>query len=68
MFPPVFKKIEFLVRFAVFGLAFYFILDYIFVCEVNNVLGLSLLIITLIIISVLYYFFGRKKMCPVCRR
>lgn len=67
-FPPVMKKFEFIIKLAAFGLAFYYILDYIFVCEVSNVIGLSSLIIILIAIAVLHYFFGRKKFCPMCKK
>ena len=50
------KKLEFLVKFLVFSLT----LDYIFVCEVDNVIGISILILSIIIITILHYIFGRK--------
>ena len=67
-FPTAFKKIEFLIKLAAFGLAFYYILDYIFVCEVSNVIGLTALVIIIIAIAILHYFFGRKKFCPTCKK
>ena len=54
------KKLEFLVKFLVFSLTFYYTLDYIFVCEVDNVIGISILILSIIIITILHYIFGRK--------
>ena len=54
------KKFEFIVKFFVFSLTFYYTLDYIFVCEVDNNLGISILILTVIIILILHSMFGRK--------
>jgi len=54
------KKLEFIVKFLVFSLTFYYTLDYIFVCEVDNIVGISILILSIIIITILHYIFGRK--------
>lgn len=65
-----FKKFEFLIKIAVFALTFYYTLDYIFVCEVSNVTGTTVLIAILITITLLHYFFGRnnKNVCPTCNK
>ena len=67
-FPPFLKKFEFLIKLAVFALCFYYTLDYIFICEVNNILGLSTLVFVVILIVVIQYFFGRKNKCPSCNK
>jgi hypothetical protein len=65
-----FKKFEFLIKIAVFALTFYYTLDYIFVCEVSNLTGVSILIGVLITITLLHYFFGKKEqnVCPLCKK
>ena len=52
---------EFLIRMLIFAASLYLTLEYVFVCEVNTKLGLSLLISTFMIIISLFYIFGNKK-------
>jgi hypothetical protein len=65
MISPLPKNFEFIVKFFVFSMTFYYTLDYIFVCEVNNSIGISLLIITIITITILHSIYGRKT-ATVC--
>ncbi len=66
--PDFLKKFEFIIKLGVFALAFYYTLDYIFVCEVKNSIGISSIILILIIVFILQYFFGRKTFCPTCKK
>ena len=65
-----FKRFEFLIKIAVFALTFYYTLDYIFVCEVSNSMGVAVLILILVAITLLHYFFGKKdkNVCPMCKK
>lgn len=69
-FGALFKKYEFIVRIAVFALTFYYTLDFIFVCEVSNLVGVSVLIVVLLSIILIHYFVGRKHqvLCPLCKK
>ena len=60
MITPFPKNFEFIIKFFVFSLTFYYTLDYIFVCEVNNSVGITALIITIIVITILHSIYGRK--------
>ena len=57
---PLPKNLEFIIKFFVFSLSFYYTLDYIFVCEVNNSVGISVLILTIITIVIIHSIYGRK--------
>lgn len=52
---------EFLVRIIIFAASLYLTLEYVFVCEVNTKIGMSVLILTFLLIILLFYIFGNKK-------
>ena len=53
--------IEFLFRMIVFACAFFFVLEYVFVCEVNNKIGMSILILIIILVLIIFSIFGKKE-------
>lgn len=52
---------EFLIRIFIFAASLYLTLEYVFICEVNTKVGMSLLIATFMVIITLFYIFGNKK-------
>ena len=57
----MFKKVEFIVKILAFAITFYFTIDYIFACEVNNVFGITILLMILISITIFHYYFNKNK-------
>ena len=55
------NTIEFLIKIIVFAAAFFFILEYIFACEIHNTVGLLSLSSVLVIVIILFWFLGNKK-------
>lgn len=53
--------IEFLIRMVIFAASMYLTLEYVYVCEVNNQIGISILSIVFMLILTLFYIFGNKK-------
>jgi hypothetical protein len=52
---------EFLIKMIVFAVGFYFILEYVFACEVQNWIGLLGVFIILGIVSIFYWFVGKER-------
>jgi hypothetical protein len=52
---------EFLIRIIIFAASLYLTLEYVFVCDVNTKIGMSVLILTFLLIILLFYIFGNKK-------
>jgi hypothetical protein len=50
---------EFLIKMIAFAVAFYFVLEYVFACEVRNWIGLLGVFIVLGIIAIFYWFVGK---------
>ncbi len=51
---------EFLVKMLAFAIAFYFVLEYVFACEVQNWVGLLGVFIVLGIVAMFYWFVGKE--------
>ncbi len=51
---------EFLIKMLAFAIAFYFVLEYVFACEVQNWIGLLGVFIVLGIVTMFYWFVGKE--------
>ena len=62
--------IEFISKIFIFAVTYYYVLNYLFLCEVNTHFG-NAIILLLIIIITLYHFLIRQKgaiVCNSCKR
>ncbi len=53
--------IEFIVKMTIFAFALFFILEYVFACQVHNSVGIMSLSLVIIIVLILFWFFGNTK-------
>ena len=60
--------IEYFVKLILFAITYYFVLDYVFVCDIPTKYSATIVAATLIVITVLYVLFGSKdiKRCNYC--
>lgn len=62
--------LSFIIRILAFFTTYYFMIDYLFICNVNTKLGSTIVIIGIITISLVYYPLRGKhlQMCTKCNR
>ena len=53
--------IEFIVKMVIFAFALFFILEYVFACQVHNSVGIMSLSLVIMIVLILFWFFGNTK-------
>jgi multisubunit Na+/H+ antiporter MnhB subunit len=59
-------ELEFSMRITIFAIALYYILEYVFICEISNGIGMSALVFVITAVILLFWFFGRKKLKCIC--
>ena len=52
--------LEFSVRMVVFAAAFYYILEYVFVCELHNTVSLAVLFCVITGVICIFWLYGKK--------
>jgi len=60
------NELEFSMRITIFAVALYYILEYVFICEISNGIGISTLVFVITTVILLFWFFGRKKLKCIC--
>ena len=60
--------IEYIVKLILFSITYYFVLDYVFVCNVPTKYSATIVASTLVIITILYILFAKKdiRRCDTC--
>lgn len=53
--------VEFIVKMVIFAFALYFVIEYVFACQVHNTIGIMSLSFTIMLVLILFWFFGDKK-------
>lgn len=61
---------ELILRIIIFALALYYLLEFVYMCNVSNWIGFSLLITILIVVCILYIVFRGQniKRCGRCKQ
>lgn len=62
--------ISFIIRILAFFTTYYFMMDYLFICNVNTKIGSTIVIIGIIVISMVYYPLRGKYLttCTKCNQ
>jgi hypothetical protein len=62
--------LSFIIRILAFFTTYYFMIDYLFICNVNTKIGSTIVIVGIITISLVYYPLRGKhlKICTKCNR
>jgi hypothetical protein len=53
--------IEFVAKMIIFAFALFFIIEYVFACQVHNTIGIMSLSLVITTVLILFWFFGNKK-------
>jgi hypothetical protein len=53
--------IEFIAKMIIFAFALFFIIEYVFACQVHNTVGIMSLSLVIATVLILFWFFGNKK-------
>ena len=53
--------IEFIAKMILFAFALFFILEYVFACQVHNTVGITSLSLVITTVLILFWFFGNTK-------
>ena len=53
--------VEFIVKMIIFAFALFFILEYVFACQIHNTTGIMSLSLVIMIVLILFWFFGNTK-------
>ena len=60
------KAFEFTLRMFLAAAAFYFILEYVFICNIPNSITLPSFTGVILLVTVLFYLFGNKEQTKMC--
>ena len=52
---------EFIVKMIIFAFALFFILEYVFACQIHNTTGIMSLSLVIMTVLILFWFFGNTK-------
>ena len=53
--------LEFIIKMIIFAFALFFILEYVFACQIHNTIGIMSLSLVIMIVLILFWFFGNTK-------
>ncbi len=53
--------IEFIAKMILFAFALFFIIEYVFACQVHNTVGITSLSLVITTVLILFWFFGNTK-------
>jgi len=62
------NELEFSLRMFIFAVGLFYILEYVFVCEISNAIGMGILISVITTVICIFWFFGKKQQKYTCNK